>query len=74
VVAFLWPRDKSIGIRLVLLAALTTVLPAFLEQRDDRYAVTSAALVLLAFWVVSRAALPSLFPRRFGSGLSQPAG
>jgi hypothetical protein len=74
VLAFLWPRDKSIGVGLVLLAALTAVLPAFLEQRDDRYVVTSAALVLLAFWVVSREALPTLLPRRFGQGLSQPAG
>jgi hypothetical protein len=51
---FLWPRDKPIGVGLAALSALTAVLPAVLEHRDDRYAVISLAVVLFAFFVIVR--------------------
>jgi hypothetical protein len=55
----LWPRDKAIGLALVTLSALTTVLPVLLDQRDDRYVIISAAVVVFAFFVMARLRLMS---------------
>jgi hypothetical protein len=46
--AFLWSRDRIIGIALALLSAVTCAAPAVLSQDDDRYAVVSAGILLLA--------------------------
>jgi len=55
-VGLFWPRDRLVGVGLAALTALTAVLPPLLEQRDDRYTVISAALVVFAFVAVVRLA------------------
>ena len=57
--AFFWRRDAKIGVALVALAALTALLPAALSMRDDRYFVTSVALLVFSAFVLASRALSS---------------
>jgi hypothetical protein len=44
--AFLWPRNRSVGIGLLFLSVITCITPALLEADDDRYTVISLAILV----------------------------